>query len=215
MWGLIRSAARMGPAEISSGRLTRNFMTSTAKLSVYGHSQGTAVTVFVRSAPQGFVGTSNIYLDDASLAALGQAPPTTTPPAHRPRTDFSVPTQEGTVTPVPTPLSPVPPVLTATPVLPDDLTARSFIRWSPGIRFGALPSASRARLTRLSQVNGLTNVGLINIGQTLVIPVKVTYTQPPHASPRRRPARTGGPGARRGAVYGGVRRHDVYHFAAL
>jgi LysM repeat protein len=155
------------------------------QISVTATSQSTAVTVFVRSAPTGFIGTSNIYLDDASLTVLGSAPATETPVPTAPppptlTPNFTVPTQEGTVTPVPTP---VVPVFTPTPVLPDDFNSTQLYTveagdtvWEIAQRFGSSSDA-------IIQVNGLNSVGLINIGQTLVIPVRVTYTQPPTFTP--------------------------------
>ena len=88
------------------------------ELSVTARSKGTAVTVFVRTAPQGFVGVNNIYLDDAALVPLSEVPPqtgTVEVPTATPSPVIIVPTQEGTITPVPT--TPVAPP-TFTPNVP-------------------------------------------------------------------------------------------------
>jgi LysM repeat protein len=149
------------------------------QLSVTATSQNTAVTVFVRSAPQGFVGTSNIYLDDASLVVLGQAPPTETPlpPSPTPTFEFNVPTQEGTVTPLPTP------VITPTPSLPGDFNSTELYTVVAGDTVWEIARRFNSSTDAIIQVNGLNSVGLINIGQTLVIPVRITYTPPPTFTP--------------------------------
>jgi LysM repeat protein len=173
------------------------------QMSVTATSQSTAVTVFVRSAPTGFVGTSNIYLDDASLTVLGSAPATETPVPTAPppptfTPEFAQPTQEGTITPVPTP---VVPVFTPTPVLPDDFNSTQLYTVAAGDTVWEIAQHFDSSSDAIIQVNGLNSVGLINIGQTLVIPVRVTYTQPPTFTPA--PALpgtgTGGPTTTTGA----------------
>jgi LysM repeat protein len=163
------------------------------QMSVTATSQSTAVTVFVRSAPTGFVGTSNIYLDDASLTVLGSAPPTetpvpTSPPLPTPTPIFGVPTQEGTITPVPTPVGPV---FTPTPVLPDDFNSTQLYTVVAGDTVWEIAQQFNSSSDAIIEVNGLNSVGLINIGQTLVIPVRVTYTQPPTFTPAPPAAGTG------------------------
>jgi LysM repeat protein len=173
------------------------------QMSVTATSQSTAVTVFVRSAPTGFVGTSNIYLDDASLTVLGSAPATETPVPTAPppptfTPEFAQPTQEGTITPVPTP---VVPVFTPTPVLPDDFNSTQLYTVAAGDTVWEIAQHFDSSSDAIIQVNGLNSVGLINIGQTLVIPVRVTYTQPPTFTPAP-PAPgtgTGGPTTTTGA----------------
>ena len=155
------------------------------EMSVTATSQSTAVTVFVRSAPTGFVGTSNIYLDDASLTVLGTAPATETPVPTSPppptfTPDFAQPTQEGTITPVPTP---VVPVFTPTPALPDDFNSTQLYTVEAGDTVWEIAQRFDSSSDAIIEVNGLNDVGLINIGQTLVIPVRVTYTQPPTFTP--------------------------------
>jgi LysM repeat protein len=160
------------------------------ELSVTATSRSTAVTVFVKSAPQGFVGTSNVYLDDAALAPLGQAP---TPPPP-PTIEGPVPTQEGTITPVPTtiPVTP-PPVPTATPKLPGDFNGTQLYTVVAGDTVWDIARRFNSSTDAIIQLNGLSDVGLINIGQTLVIPIKVVYTQPPTFTPAA-PGSGGGSG---------------------
>ncbi len=152
------------------------------ELSVSATSSSTAVTVFVRSAPQGFVGTNNVYVDDASLVALGQAAPTATVPGPTvtPTQDIFVPTQEGTITPVPqTPTftpsqTPIPP--TATPVLPGEFTDRVMYTVVAGDTVWEIARRFNSSVDAIIQVNGLSSSGLINIGQVLVIPVRGSQT---------------------------------------
>jgi LysM repeat protein len=161
------------------------------ELSIAASSQSTAVTVFVRSAPQGFVGTSNIYLDDALLLPLGQAPPTQTlVPTTTP--DFTLPTQEGTVTPVPTTATTVP-VATPTPKLPDDFNSTQLYTVVAGDTVWEISQRFNSSVNAIIQVNGLNNAGLINVGQTLVIPVRAAYTPPPTFTPAPPGGGTGGP----------------------
>jgi len=153
------------------------------ELSVSAISSATAVTVFVRSAPQGFVGTNNVYVDDASLVALGQAPPTATvPPTVTPTQDIFVPTQEGTITPVPvtatfTPSkTPIPPTATAT--LPDEFTDRVIYTVAAGDTVWEIARRYDSSVDAIISVNGLSSSGLINIGQVLVVPVRGTSPSP-------------------------------------
>ena len=158
------------------------------ELSVTATSQGTAVTVFVRSAPEGFIGTNNIYVDDAVLAVLGQVPPTQPPQATEPSQptvtpDTGAPTQEGTFTPVPTAVATTGPVPTATPELPDDFDSSVLYTVVAGDTVWDIAQRFSSTTAAIIEVNGLNEVGLINIGQTLVIPVKATYPQPPTFTP--------------------------------
>jgi len=189
------------------------------ELSVTATSEGTAVTVFVRSAPKGFVGVNNIYLDDAALVPLGTAPlpQDTLEPTAIPTRDVFVPTQEGTITPVPTTLVPpptftpnvptripptvtpsptVPPVPTATPDLPDEFTGSILYTvvagdtvWEIARRFGSAMNA-------IIEVNDLPGSGLIVVGQVLVIPVRDGQPVPPTLTPvPAQPTIEGGGGA--------------------
>ena len=170
------------------------------EISVTATSQANAVTVFVRSAPQGFVGVNNIYLDDAALVTLGEAPePQETPvPTAIPTRDVFVPTQEGTITPVPTTFVPPPtftpnvptsvpptvaPLPTMTPVIPDNFSGSILYTvvagdtvWELSRRFGSTVAA-------IIDANDLPASGLINIGQVLVIPVRDQQPAPPTPTP--------------------------------
>jgi len=151
------------------------------ELSVTATSRSTAVTVFVRSAPQGFVGTNNVYVDDASLVALGQAPaPTATVPQPSPTPDHFVPTQEGTVTPVPTSAVPV---ATATPVLPGNYTGTVVYTVVAGDTVWGIAQRFGSSVDAIISMNGLSSTGLIHVGQTLVVPIRSTYTPPPTFTP--------------------------------
>ncbi|MBN1681351.1 MAG: LysM peptidoglycan-binding domain-containing protein [Anaerolineae bacterium] len=150
------------------------------ELSVVATAQNTAVTVFVRSAPEGFVGTSNIYLDDAALLPLGEAPPTATLPGPTNTPDIFVPTQEGTVTPVQATLTPTPLPATATP----DNTSTVVYTVQAGDTVSAIARRYNTTIDAIGKVNGLTNVGLIYVGQTLLIPVSSGgQTTPPTFTP--------------------------------
>jgi LysM repeat protein len=162
------------------------------ELAVTARSQGTAVTVFVRSAPQGFVGTSNVYLDDAALAVLGTGPVATTTPQPTPTTDFIPPTQEGTLTPVPTSSVTNTPVPTATPVLPDDFTSSFVYTVVSGDTVWGIAQRYKSTVAAITKVNGLSDAGYLSIGQTLVIPVRGDSTTPPTFTPIPQPTTTGG-----------------------
>lgn len=159
------------------------------ELSVTALSQSTAVTVFVRSAPQGFVGTNNIYLDDAALVALGQTVTPTPPPTNTP--DLGAPTQEGIVTP--TPVATVPPGATPTfvPTATPGYTSTITYVVQAGDTLSALAQRFGSSVSAIAEYNGLTNVSLIVVGQTLIIPVLGTvYTPPPTFTPA--PTQPGG-----------------------
>jgi LysM repeat protein len=150
------------------------------ELSVMATSSGTAVTVFVRSAPQGFVGTNNIYVDDASLVGLGQAPaPTATVAQPSPTPEF-VPTQEGTITPVPTSAVPA---ATATPILPGDYTGTIVYTVVAGDTVWGIAQRYGSSVDAIISINGLSSSGLIYVGQTLIVPVRSTQTPPPTFTP--------------------------------
>ena len=153
------------------------------EVSVTATSASTAVTVFVRSAPEGFVGTNNIYLDDAMLVPLNQAPPTATHPGPTNTPDFFQPTQEGTITPVPTSAFPTPVPPTATPALPSDFDSSIVYTVVAGDTVSRIAQRFGSTVNAIAQVNGLSNVGLIYVGQTLIVPVRGGSTQPPTFTP--------------------------------
>lgn len=160
------------------------------ELSVSARAQGTAVTVFVRSAPQGFVGTSNIYLDDAALVVLSVGGPTPTlPPTNTPDTLLPIPTQEGTITPVPVTPIPLPtftpsvPRPTATPALPPDFNATILHTVVAGDTVWAIAQRYGSTVDAIIKVNGLNPNGFLRIGQVLVVPVRGQFQRPPTFTP--------------------------------
>ena len=176
------------------------------ELGINATSVSTAVTVFVRSAPQGFVGTSNIYLDDASLVVLGSAPPTATSVPTATREPVLEPTQEGTITPIPSTIptftpnvpttttrtaTPIPPVATATPVLPSDFTGTVLYTVVSGDTVWGIAREFNSTMDAIIQVNGLSSTGFLKIGQVLVIPVRGTTQTPPTLTPVATQANTG------------------------
>jgi LysM repeat protein len=185
------------------------------QLSVTATAQGTAVTVFVQSAPEGFVGTNNIYLDDASLLPLGTAPPTTAAPLPSPTDtpDFVVPTQEGTVTPVPTTVPP-PTVFvpTPTPGLPPGFNTTIVYTVQAGDSVYTIAQRYGSTVDAIATANGLSNAGLIFVGQTLVVPIRSTVTQPPTftPAPTNPGTGTGGPTVPGGGSYTVVAGDTLY-----
>jgi LysM repeat protein len=165
------------------------------------------VTVFVESAPQDPVKNNNVYVDDASLSVIGQAPvpPSAQPTAVIPTaviptpieptlvaTSPFVPSPEGTRTtpgaetpgPIPTVAtvsfaSPTPPVPgpTTSPVFPGKVVYTVVA----GDTVIELAQRFSSTVDAIISANGLTAAGLIFVGQQLVIPVPVapTATLPP------------------------------------
>ncbi|MCD4684348.1 MAG: LysM peptidoglycan-binding domain-containing protein [Anaerolineae bacterium] len=143
------------------------------EISVAATSSGTAVTVFVRSVtdPEGFVGTNNVYVDEAALLPLGMVPTDTPAPTFTPDISVPVPTQEGTITPLPVTNTPLP-TFTPTPALPggyDDTVLYTVVAgdsvWGIARRFDSSVDA-------IIETNGLNDNGFLSIGQTLVVPVQ-------------------------------------------
>jgi len=183
------------------------------EVSVTATARTNAVTVFVRTAPQGYTGTTDVYLDSAWLLPVGQERPTqppstrTPPPTFTPDTIF-VPTQEGTVTPRPTAIIPtavptvvptVPPIWTATPTIPDGFTQTVSYVVQRGDTVSELARRFGSSVSAIGQANGLSNVALIYVGQTLLIPVDGGGTAPSRPPtftpiPTQRPG-SGGPDA--------------------
>jgi LysM repeat protein len=159
------------------------------ELSITATSRSTAVTVFVRSAPQGNVGATNIYVDDAALYNLGAGPvPTTTTPAPTtpaPATstpDPFEPTQEGTQSPTPTLRFSLTPRPSSTPTLPDGFNSSVTHVVRSGDTVSGLARQYGSTVNAIARANGLSNAGLIYVGQTLVIPVSGS-NQPPTFTP--------------------------------
>lgn len=193
------------------------------ELSVVAAASGPNVTVFVRSEAQNFIGTSNIYLDDAGLFPVGEVPSQPPSAIPSPTPGQLEPTQEGTRTPSPTPLAtntpppvytvppsftpaitipptstpipsatpipttppaptntPLPP--TATPVLPDEFDGSVLYTVQRGDTISEIAARFGSTITAIAEVNGLSDPGLIYIGQTLIIPVR-GYQRPPTFTP--------------------------------
>lgn len=184
------------------------------EMKVTARANATAVTVFVKTAPSGFVGTTNIYLDDAALVALGAGAPTVAPPAtNTPVPPGVIPTQEGTITPVPTVIGPLPtftpnvtpfptytptpfvvqPTRTPVPSLPGDFNSSVIHTVVAGDTVWEIAQRYGSTVDAIIQVNGLNENGFIIIGQTLVVPVRSTYDRPPTFTPAPTQA-SGGPG---------------------
>jgi LysM repeat protein len=167
------------------------------ELAVTARSEGTAVTVFVRSAPKGFVGTTNIYLDDAALTVLGTGPVATNTPLPPPTAtpDFVEPTQEGTLTPFPTPVATFTPMATATskPSLPGDFTGTVVYQVVSGDTVWGIANRFGSSVDAIAKVNGLNNAGFLRIGQTLVVPVRSEQTRPATFTPVPTKPGSGGP----------------------
>ncbi len=159
------------------------------EMSVTATATGTAVTVFVRTAPTGFVGISAVYLDDASLIALAQGQPTPTNQPGRPTNTPTgggapVPTQEGTATPLPaspTPLASPTPAPSAT--LPPEYTSTVYHTVQSGDTVWGLARRYNSTVALIIQVNGLNSNGFISVGQVLTIPIRNQYPQPPTFTP--------------------------------
>ncbi len=172
------------------------------EMSVSARANGTAVTVFVRTAPQGFVGTNNVYLDDAVLIPLGTPqPPTVEQPTNTP--DPFVPTQEGTITAIPVTPSPIPsftpnvpqqPTFTPTPVIPSGFNDTVMYTVVAGDTVWDISRRYDSSVNAIIQVNGLNQNGFLRIGQALVVPVRRDFQQPPTLTPvPTQSSGTGGP----------------------
>ncbi|NDJ76603.1 MAG: LysM peptidoglycan-binding domain-containing protein [Chloroflexi bacterium] len=162
------------------------------EMSITAAARNSTVTVFIRTAPQGFNGTTEVYVDDARLLEVGQIPPTSTPPSgdtFTPPPTFTpdltfAPTQEGTLTPSRTPNvtatnTPFPsvtftpsPVVTATRSIPDGFTRTVTYVVRAGDTVSGIASRFGSTVNAIGEVNGLNNVGLIFVGQTLLVPVR-------------------------------------------
>jgi len=165
------------------------------EMSVVAKSKGTAVTVFVRTAPQGYVGVNNVYLDDAALVPLSAMPtpgPTAVQPTVTPSPVIIEPTQEGTITPVPytpmvpptfTPNVPTMPPATATPVIPAGFSGTILYTVKAGDTVWGIARQFGSTVEAIIQANGLPASGFINIGQVLVVPVRDQQTIPSTFTP--------------------------------
>ncbi|WP_119065432.1 LysM peptidoglycan-binding domain-containing protein [Aggregatilinea lenta] len=154
-------------------------------LSVTATSSSTAVTAFVRSQPQDFVGTTNIFLDDAYLGPTGSAPVETQAPQP---TTAPQPTSApvATTAPQPTtaPQATTVPVPTSTPVSSSGgFSSTVTYVVQRGDTVSALAAQYGSTVAAIVQANSLSNSALIYVGQTLIIPVTSPYTVPPTFTP--------------------------------
>lgn len=159
-------------------------------LSVTATSASTAVTVFVRSQPQDFVGTTNIYLDDAFLGPSGSAPVATQAPANTQApapTTAPQPTSTPAVTTAPVattaPQPTTTPAPTSTPGLPSGTTSTVTYVVQRGDTVSALAARYGSTVNAIVQANSLNNAALIYVGQTLIIPVSTPVQIPPTFTP--------------------------------
>ncbi|GAB4419661.1 MAG: hypothetical protein Kow00106_15940 [Anaerolineae bacterium] len=200
------------------------------EMSVVARSKGSAVTVFVRTAPQGYVGVNNVYLDDAALVPLSAMPTpgaTVVQPTATPSPVIIEPTQEGTITPVPytpvvpptfTPNVPTPRPATATPIIPSGFTSTILYTVKAGDTVWGIARQFGSTMEAIIQANGLPASGFINIGQVLVVPVRdqqvpPTFT-PAAPVPTREPDGAGGPPTGGYATYTVVRGDTLSSIAA-
>lgn len=193
------------------------------EISISAVSQGTSVTVYVRSTVSGAVGVNNIYVDKASLVSAGAVPVTPTTPA--PTTPVT-PTTPAPTTPVtattPAPTTPVTPT-TPAPTTPVTITVvpttPASVTPTPPY-FGQFPNqleyvvvagdtviglATRfnSSVDAITQANGLASSGLIYVGQRLIIPVPAGTGQPVNPVPVT-PIATTAPGGGQGSLVNGI-----------
>ena len=169
------------------------------QLSVDAVSASTFVTVFVESAVKDPVKNNNVYVDDASLVVVGQGTvPSATPGAiivtNTPTPGFVEPTREGgeptASGPTNTPLPPLPTIpggvptqegatsVAPTPVSPN-LPGQVIYTVVTGDTVSAIAARFNSTVDAIIQANGLSNAGLIFVGQKLIIPVPTTPTPVP------------------------------------
>jgi LysM repeat protein len=164
------------------------------ELSVTATADSTAVTVFVRSNPQGSIGVNNIYVDDAALIQVGQTepPPEPTveaseePTAEATEGATEEPTAEATegATEAPTAEATEGATEAATdtpdvPGFPNRLTYTV----QPGDTVFGIAQANNSTVAAIITANGLNSLGFITVGQELVIPVPAgTGTPAPTAT---------------------------------
>jgi LysM repeat protein len=148
-------------------------------LSVTATASSTAVTVFVRSQPQDFVGTTNVYLDDAYLGPTGSAPVETQAPVP---TTAPQPTSAPVVTTAPQPTTA--PLPTSTPMSSSGgFSSTITYTVQRGDTVSALATRYGSTVNAIVQANSLNSAALIYVGQTLIIPVNTQTQIPPTFTP--------------------------------
>ncbi|NJL94472.1 MAG: LysM peptidoglycan-binding domain-containing protein [Anaerolineae bacterium] len=150
------------------------------ELSVDAVAQSNAVTVFVRSGPEGAVGVNNIYVDDAQLIQVGQTDLPTDAPTPTPEGDDSTPT-----TPTASPTTTTTPgagtptaTATAVPDSVEEFPNRLTYTVTPGDTVVGLATEFNSTIEAIIDANGLNESGLIVVGQQLVIPVPEGQGEP-------------------------------------
>jgi LysM repeat protein len=172
--------------------------------------QGSAVSVFVRSTVSAAVKNNVIYLDDASLTVAGGTPvgantatptatattaavQTTTAPTVVPATTApatTAPTEQATV-PAATATQSVPPSPSGPTNTPSPSPTVDLSQYPNSIIYTVQSGDTVAKLAQLYgssveaiiSANGLNSNGLIYVGQTLVIPVRLAAPGTPLPTP--------------------------------
>ena len=135
-------------------------------MSVAAVAENSTITVYVRTSPDFAVKHNDIYLDDASLMAIGSPPPATTP----------------TSTPIVQPVPGLPPTTTPPPIPPNDEFAYYV---QAGDTLFNIANRFGVTMQVIAQRNNILNPNLLYIGQLLFIPSTNT---PPPPSPTATPA---------------------------
>ncbi|MBZ0308001.1 MAG: LysM peptidoglycan-binding domain-containing protein [Anaerolineae bacterium] len=168
--GIDPSGGQDGASEAIIWSDATTFYDEYRELSVEATAQATAVTVFVRSNPQGAVGVNNIYVDDARLVQLGEGPTDPTPTVEGEQTDE--PTDEPTEEPnEPTATATRQATATVPPDILDEFPERTNYTVQAGDTVLGIASRFSSSTEAIIIVNGLNESGFITVGQQLVIPV--------------------------------------------
>lgn len=150
--------------------------------SVTAVAQSNAVTVFVRTAPQGAVGVNNVFVDDASLVQTGESEipdatdevePTQEGGSEEPEETSTAPTATRTPTPTRTSGS-----ATAVPSAVAQFPNRLTYTVQAGDTVLDIAAANQSSVEAIIAANGLNDNGFIVIGQELVVPVPNGVGQP-------------------------------------
>lgn len=183
-----------GTADTVTWSDPQRFYDEYREVSVTATAQSNAVTVFVRTNPQGAIGVNNIFVDDAVLIQTGTGPidpgPDPTEEVSQPPTP--TPQQPATATPTPVPATPVPGQPTPTPVPATPVPATP-APGTPGIgqhvvQFGeglyGIALRYGTTVENLAALNNITNPNLIRVGTILRVPTTgVSPTPPPGGGP--------------------------------
>jgi LysM repeat protein len=169
------------------------------QLTVQATAEANAITVFVRSIARGAVGINTTYVDDASLIQTGLVTPEPVPTDEATATQevaeatatpsdatataaagtpaegtggqadaTATPAATGTATAATAATTPAP---TATPAVLANLPNRLTYTVRAGDTVFRIATANSSTVEAIVAANGLSNAGLIFVGQALVIPV--------------------------------------------